>query len=76
MTANAADRHAPTPGLGGTGRLADDLYLMAHDERSGRQLLSARAAGLGLAGALLAELVLAGCVGIASGRVAVTGAAR
>jgi len=73
MTANAAGRHARAPGLGGTGWLADDLYLMAHDERTGRLVLSARAAGLGLAGALLAELVLAGCVGIAGGQVAVTG---
>jgi hypothetical protein len=74
MTANAAGRRAPAPGLGGTGWLADDLYLMAHDERTGRLVLSPRAAGLGLAGALLADLVLAGCVRVASGQVAVTGA--
>jgi hypothetical protein len=34
--ANAAGWGAPAPGLGGTGWLADDLYLLAHDERTGR----------------------------------------
>jgi Golgi phosphoprotein 3 (GPP34) len=75
MTANAAGRRAPAPGLDGTGWLADDLYLMAHDDRTGRLLLSARAAGLGLAGALLADLVLAGCVRVTGGQLAATGAA-
>jgi len=75
MTANAAGRRAPAPGLDGTGWLADDLYLMAHDDRTGRLLLSARAAGLGLAGALLADLVLGGCVRVAGGQIAATGAA-
>ena len=50
--------------LSGTGRLGDDLYLMAHHERSGRPHLQPRALGLGLAGALLAELVLAGKIWI------------
>jgi hypothetical protein len=50
--------------LSGTGRLADDLYLMAHHERTGRPLLQPRAAGLGLAGALLAELIMAGKIRI------------
>ncbi len=44
--------------LTGTGRLADDIYLLAHHEVSGRPFLQPRAAGLGLAGGLLAELVL------------------
>lgn len=47
-------------GLRGTGRLADDLYLLAHHETTGKPRLQPRAAGLGLAGALLAELMLAG----------------
>jgi hypothetical protein len=47
-------------GLRGTGRLADDLYLLAHHETTGRPHLQRRAAGLGLAGGLLAELMLAG----------------
>lgn len=38
--------------------LADDLFCMAHHEHSGRPLLHRRAAELGLAGALIAELVL------------------
>ncbi len=58
-------------GLGGTGRLADDLYLMAHDDRTGRPLLAPRAIGLGLAGALLAELVLAGHIEAEVGDIAI-----
>jgi hypothetical protein len=46
------------PGLSGTGRLADDLYLMAHHEVSGKPYVQPRALGLGLAGGLLAELML------------------
>lgn len=45
--------------LAGTGLLADDLYLLAHDDVSGRPFVQPRALGLGLAGGLLAELVLA-----------------
>jgi Golgi phosphoprotein 3 (GPP34) len=39
-------------------RLADDFYLIAHHERSGRLLVAERSAGLGMAAGLLAELVL------------------
>ena len=59
--------------LAGTGLVADDLFLMAHHEVSGRPYLSARAVGLGLAGGLLAELVLAGRVHVVGGSVAVVG---
>ena len=45
--------------LAGTGRVADDLYLMAHDENTGRPLIGPRLLGTGLAAALLAELMLA-----------------
>lgn len=45
--------------LRGTGRVADDLYLIAHHELSGKPYLSPRAAGIGLAGGLLAELLVA-----------------
>lgn len=45
--------------LYGTGRIADDLYLIAHHETSGKPYLSSRAVGIGLAGGLLAELVVA-----------------
>jgi hypothetical protein len=50
------------PGLGGTGLVADDLYLMAHHETSGKPFLQPRPLGIGLAGALLAELMLGGHV--------------
>ena len=69
MTPKAGGQHAPAPQLAGTGRLADDLYLIAHHDRTGRLLLSPRAAGLGLAGALLAELILAGAIQITAGTV-------
>ena len=39
--------------------IADDFYLMALDERSGRPRLHSRAMGLGLAAGLLCELILA-----------------
>jgi hypothetical protein len=52
------------PGLSGTGRLADDLYLLAHHEITGKPHLQPRAVGLGLAGALLAELMLLGNISI------------
>jgi hypothetical protein len=48
------------PQLTGTGRLADDLYLIAHSDVTGRPCLQPRALGLGLAGGLLAELMVAG----------------
>ncbi|MGH3285729.1 MAG: GOLPH3/VPS74 family protein [Streptosporangiaceae bacterium] len=63
----------PRPGLGGTGRVADDLYLIGHHEVTGRGHLSPRAAGLGLAGALLAELVLAGAITVDTGTVVAAG---
>ena len=50
--------------LSGTGRLADDLYLLAHDDVTGRAFLQPRALGLGLAGGLLAELVVADSIRI------------
>src|SRR5258708_38836514 len=70
------DTRAPAPGLTGTGLVADDLYLMAHHEVTGKPLLQPRAAGLGLAGALLAELALAGVIGLWQGQVALVDAAR
>src|SRR6202035_3919680 len=61
------------PQLGGTGRLADDLYLMAHNDSTGRPYLQPRAAGIGLAGALLAELLLVGGATISSDRAVTAG---
>jgi hypothetical protein len=55
-----------TAQLGGTGRLADDLYLMAHNDSTGRPYLQPRACGIGLAGALLAELLIAGGLSLSS----------
>jgi hypothetical protein len=46
--------------LAGTGLIADDLYLLAHDDRTGRPALKGRPLGIGLAGGLLAELLLDG----------------
>ena len=57
------------------GRMADDFYLIAHSDRSGRCRLTQRAVGLGLAAGLLAELVLAGQVRVPAGRL-VPGAAE
>jgi Golgi phosphoprotein 3 (GPP34) len=62
--------------LSGTGRLADDLYLMAHNDVTGRPYLQPRATGLGLAGALLAELMLAGQIQAWPQGIVVTAAAR
>jgi hypothetical protein len=63
----------PDRGMSGTGLVADDLYLLGHDDRSGRPLVSPRPLGTGLAGALLAELFLAGCVGVRPDTAVVTG---
>jgi hypothetical protein len=62
--------------LTGTGLAADDLYVLAHHDVTGRPFLQARALGIGLAGALLAELVLAGAIRVPDGRVALAGGAR
>lgn len=48
--------------LTGTGLRADDLYLLAHHDVTGKPFVQPRALGLGLAGGLLAELVLSGRV--------------
>jgi hypothetical protein len=51
-------------GLSGTGRVADDIYVMAHHDISGKPYVQPRALGLGLAGGLLAELMLGGHIGL------------
>ena len=51
-------------GLSGTGRLADDLYLMAHHEVTGKPFVQPRALGTGLAGGLLAELMLGASISL------------
>ncbi len=64
MSYYPGDVHRPALGsensrLAGTGRVADDLYLIAHHEISGRPYLSPRSAGIAMAGGLLAELMAA-----------------
>jgi hypothetical protein len=60
--------------LTGTGLIADDLYLLAHHDVTGRPFLQRRALGIGLAGGLLAEQVFAGAVQVIRGYVVLTGA--
>jgi hypothetical protein len=50
---------------------ADDLWLIGHDDASGEPRLHSRPLGLGLAGALLAELVLGSRITIVAERVRV-----
>ncbi len=57
-------RAPPARGLSGTGLVADDLYLLAHEEGSGKPVLQPSALGTGLAGALLAELMLVSWIGL------------
>lgn len=47
--------------------LADELFCIAHDDRTGRSRLHSRVLGLGLAAGLLGELVLCDRVEIADG---------
>jgi len=47
--------------------LADQYFLIAHEDRTGRSRLHPRATGLGLAAALLGELILEGRIGISEG---------
>jgi len=55
--------------LTGTGLIADDLYLLAHDDLSGRPFLQPRALGVGLAAGLLAELAVDGVIRVRADRV-------
>jgi len=74
--AGPADRGYPGPldaGLSGTGLVADDLYLLAHDDRTGKPLLPPRPLGTGLAGALLAEVMLTSCIALRSDTAVVIG---
>jgi len=47
--------------------LADQFFLIAHEDRTGRSRLHPRATGIGLAAALLGELILEGRLGIIGG---------
>jgi hypothetical protein len=61
-----------SPGLDGTGRLADDLFLLAHDDVTGKPYIQPRPLGLGLGAGLLAELVLTGALAVTGDRITVT----
>lgn len=52
--------------------LADDFFFLAHHETTGRSRLNDGALGLGMAGALLAELVLVERITVADGRVRIS----
>jgi len=51
--------------------LADEFFFIVHDVQSGKLRLQARTAGLGLAGALMGELVLNGNMDVANGTLTV-----
>lgn len=57
---------------GGGGRLADELFLIAHDDYTGKAAAPPRTLDPALAGALLGELVLDGRITVAGGQVHVT----
>src|ERR687894_37114 len=68
MLRTASDGSTLFDGLGGRGVvLADQYFLIAHEDRTGRSRLHPRATGLGLAAALLGELILESRIGIADG---------
>jgi hypothetical protein len=51
--------------------IADELFFVVHDVQTGKLRLQARTAGLGLAGALLGELVLNGNLDVGNGTLTV-----
>lgn len=55
--------------------IADDFFLIAHDEQTGKIRIQERVAGIGLASALLGELALAGNLRVTRGKVSVQHAA-
>ncbi|WBB82344.1 GPP34 family phosphoprotein [Micromonospora sp. WMMD882] len=52
-------------------RIADEFFLIVHDDSRGRPRLNPTATGLGLAAGLLGELVLTGRVTVSDGRLSV-----
>ena len=54
-------------------RIADDLFLIALDDRTGRHLVEARMLGIGLAGALLIEMLIDGTIQLVNERLRPTG---
>jgi hypothetical protein len=60
-------------GLSGTGRIADDLYLMAHHDMTGKPFVQPRALGIALASGLLAELMLGASISLRADRAVLPG---
>jgi hypothetical protein len=54
-------------------RIADDLFMIGLNDRTGVHVVEPQVLGIGLAGAVLAELVLPGNVMVAGGRLVVRG---
>ena len=54
---------------GAAGRLADDLFLIAHDDYSGKALVAPNLLNATLAGAVLGELALDSRISIMKGQV-------
>ena len=69
-SSNTASSSSNAP-LHGTGRLADEFFLIAHDDVSGKPRLADRLLGLGLAGALLGELAMEKWIDLRAGVVSV-----
>ncbi|MFV2084792.1 GOLPH3/VPS74 family protein [Micromonospora sp. LOL_021] len=65
----------PAVPLPPAGRLADELFLIAHDDVTGRLRAPAGVVGRGLATAILADLALASAVAVAVSGMVVTGTA-
>lgn len=51
--------------------IANDYFLIVHDEQTGKIRIQERVAGIGLAGALLGELALTGNIRITQGKISV-----
>ncbi|MFV2095079.1 GPP34 family phosphoprotein [Micromonospora sp. LOL_014] len=65
----------PAVPLPPAGRLADELFLIAHDDVTGKPRVPTRVVGRGLAAAMLADLALVGAVTVAATGSVVTGTA-
>jgi hypothetical protein len=59
--------------LTGTGLIADDLYLLAHDDVTSRPFLHARALGLGPVGGLLTKLAMQDTIRVQAEQIVLTG---
>lgn len=74
-TPAAAPLAEPAVPLPPTGRLADELFLIAHDDVTGKPRVPARTIRRGLAAAMLADLAFVGAVTVAATGMVVTGTA-